>query len=112
MSGSIERRSVVSTATIAASGTKSGAISKAGYALVGLQLPAAMTGTSITFEVASGASATFVALRDDANAVISRTITQGTAQTLPPELACWPYFKIVSGGTEAAARTLILVMSG
>lgn len=93
------------TATIAESGTKTGAIDNRASALCGVILPATFTGTTLTFEVCATEDGTFRALHDDDGA-ISRTVAQGLAYALPDELATFPWFKIVSGSTEGSERSL------
>lgn len=94
------------TAVIAASGTKSTVISNVGSRYLGMILPT-MTGTATTFEV-SDDGVTFVALNNSSGAV-SLTTASSKAYKLPDDLAPFPYFKLVSGSTEAAERTIIIV---
>lgn len=95
---------------IASGQTVSAAVNLKGYRVEGLELPAAFTGTSISFQVSSD-GATFQPHYDTANALVSMTVAQGRSYSLPASLAAWPYFKIVSGTAEGAARTLVVVAS-
>jgi hypothetical protein len=104
------------TVTIASSGTVSTAILATREAAWGLQMPAEFTGTAITFQ-ASADGTTFQALyeydtaTDDGSATRAVTLAVAAARSypLPDALTPWKAFKIVSGSTEAAARTLVVV---
>jgi hypothetical protein len=104
------------TVTIASGGTVSTAIQASREAAWGLQMPAAFTGTSITFQ-ASADGSTFQALyeydttTDDGSATRAVTLAVAAARSydLPAALTAWKAFKIVSGSAEAAARTLVVV---
>lgn len=98
----------VQTATIAASGTVSDVISNRGGTVTGFILPAAFTGTAMSFQVCDSAGGTFVALNDDSGAV-SLTVAQGKAYVCPAELAPFPVFKFVSGSAEGAEREITVV---
>lgn len=101
------------TATIAAAGTVSTAIDLRGARGFGFALPATFTGTAITFQV-SHDNVTFQALNDDSGAV-SMTVAQGKSYTAPrPDSTsggpgAWPYVKLVSGSTEGAERSIVVV---
>ena len=97
------------TLTIANGATSSDAFNAGTCAAFGLQLPAAFTGTAVTFTV-SGDGSTFQDLYDATGATkISVAVTQGRSYDLPAELTAWPYFKVVSGSAEGAARSLVVV---
>ena len=101
---------VHTVATIASSGTTSGTIALAGTSPVGVYLPAAFTGTTLTFTACSTAAGTFVAILDDAGGTLTRTVAQGRFLPLDPALfAGVAFLKIVSGSAEGAARDLIVV---
>lgn len=95
-------------AVIAASGTKTNGIDFRASAFGGVILPATFTGTALTFEV-SHDDVTYQGLYDEFGTAVSMTVAQGRSYPLPGELAGFPYFKIVSGSSEAAARTLRIV---
>ena len=98
------------TATIASSGTVSAAVDLAGTSLVGIQLPAAFTGTSLGFQAATSLAGTYQAVIDGSGAALTKNISQGKYLLLDPtEFAGIQYLKVVSGSTEASARDLILV---
>jgi len=98
----------VTTAIIASGQTKSNGVDFVDAAFGGLVLPASFTGTTLTFEV-SADNTTYQALTDRYGAAISMTVAQGKSYPLPSELAGWPWFKIVSGSTEAVDRTITIV---
>ena len=105
------------TLTIANNGTTSTAfVSAAGLAAYGLQLPAAFTGASISFEVAADEN-TFQALYEIADAdagppattrLVTMAVTQGRSYDLPVALVAWPSWRIVSASSEGATRSLIV----
>ena len=98
-------------ATIAASGTTSTAVDCAGL-VVGIQCPAALTGTTITFTAAAlaGSQTTYGALYNG-NTLVSYTVAADRYISLDPSIfAGVRSFKIVSGSTEAASRTFCVVM--
>jgi len=100
---------ILFTTQIAASGTKTPAINIATYFITHVEVPASMTGTAITLEGGSSADST-VPMRDEANAAISITINN-TAAIYPLDAritSAVEYIKVVSGSTEAGARTIKL----
>lgn len=98
------------TATIASSATTSAAVDLGGTTLVGIQLPAAFTGTSLSFQAATSLAGTYQAVIDASGATLSKTVAQGKFLTLDPaEFAGIQFIKIVSASTEGSARDLILV---
>lgn len=107
----IQRDGTYKTATIAISSSTSSAIPITGKVILGLVVPSAITGTAFTFTVSHDGT-TYQALYDTTNTQVSLTVAASRNYDLPSELASWPYFKIVSNGTEAAARTLYVTMKG
>lgn len=97
------------TATISASGTTSGSIDLRNAAFGGVQLPSSMTGTTMTYTV-SGDNSTFVALTDSAGNSISQTIAASKGFALPAEAFAFPFLKLVSGSSEASARSLLVTL--
>lgn len=98
-------------ASIASGGTTSQAIGLPGLTLLGIQTPAALTGTALTFQVSHDGN-TWVPLYDDAAtpAEISLTVTTSRAYSLDPsKFAAWEWIKVVSGSAEAAARQIYLL---
>lgn len=105
---------VTATATVPISTSTSQAIPTAGLSLVGLTMPAAFTGTAISFTVSNTLAGTYVPVT---------TSTSGTALSYavaaskyvaidPKDFAGVQFFKIVSNGTEAAARAVVCSMKG
>jgi hypothetical protein len=97
--------------TIALSGTTSAAIAAKGMSLVGVQLPATVTSTAMTFTVSSD-GVTYVPLYNSAGAV-SYTIAGGRFIAINPvDFYGATYFKIVMGSSEAASRSLTAILKG
>ncbi len=98
------------TLTIASSGTESTALKITDQVAFGLQMPAAFTGTSITFLVSADNGATFQALYDSTGTTqVSMSVAASRSYDLPAELTAWDHVKIVSGSSEASARSLIVI---
>lgn len=96
--------------SIAVSTTTSGAIDLGGTTLLGVQLPAAFTGTSISFQAATSFGGTYQTVIDGSGSTLSKTVSQGKYLLLDPsEFAGLQFIKIVSSATEAAQRDLTLV---
>lgn len=92
---------------IANGGTTSGEIDLSSIDIVGFYLPAAFTGTAITFTAAYESGGTFIAVKDGAGNSISKTVAQGQYIKLDPaDFAGVLYLKLVSGSAEAAERTV------
>lgn len=89
------------------------AFDASGMAAIGLQLPAAFTSASITFNVSTD-DVTYQQLQDvsdDAvgtSAPVKVLVTQGLSYALSDALTAWGYFKIVTAGNEGAARVLVV----
>lgn len=112
MSTPLVRSETYETVTIAQSGSTSSVVTANGRAIYGLVMPSTFTGTAITFTVSHDGS-TFQELRKaDSDAAVSVSVTASKSYDLPTQLAAWPYFKIVSNGNEAAARSLTVVKKG
>jgi ABC-type spermidine/putrescine transport system permease subunit II len=81
--------------------------------IVGFIMPAAFTGTALTFQVSKDDS-TYTALYDSANAQVSFTVAASRAygfkQDIRAVLSQWSFLKVVSNGTEAADRTIEFVV--
>lgn len=78
------------------------------YLAFGLVMPSSFTGTTLTFQV-SADGVTFQALYSTANVQVSMTVAASRCYDLPPELASWHSFKIISGSSEGAARELVVI---
>jgi hypothetical protein len=102
-----------STATIANGQTVGVAIDLRGQRLVGIKTPAALTGVTLTWQVAETSDGTFVAASHLATLAVTATVLTSVAANqfikLPEDKAplnC--YLKLVSGSAEGAARTFTL----
>lgn len=107
----IERAYLTGSVTIAPGGTTSTTFDKRGYPIVRLIIPAAFTGTTITFLVSQD-GASFVSLYDRYNSQCSITVSTNRGYELPAELAGWGYFQVVSGSAEGLGRILTLSAEG
>jgi hypothetical protein len=98
---------------IANSGTVSAAITMNGMSLCGIKLPAAFTGTALTFQVCDTLAGSYVALKKADGSSLSYTVAQGTYVAIDPkDFYGVQFLKIVSGTTETGARTLLLALKG
>lgn len=97
---------------IIASGQTASASAQIGdLILTGFILPAAFTGTAVTFQ-GSLDNITFYTIYDSTNTALTATVTQGRAYTMNlVNFTTWPYMKIVSGSAEGADRTVTLLVS-
>ncbi len=108
----ITRNCLSQTLTIAISTTASTRVDGWRFAIFGLVMPAAFTGTAITFQV-SADDAIYQDLYDATGTIkISQAVVASRSYDLPSELASWPFWKVVSGTTEVAARSLVVVCKG
>lgn len=100
----------IAVLTIANAGTVSNAYKCTDHTAFGLQMPAAFTGTTITFQVSADSGTTFQALYDDSGAnQVSMSVAASRSYDLPAALTAWTHFKIVSGSSEGAQRLLTVV---
>lgn len=106
--GSLQTASPV----IANGQTASGAISTAGLSLVGIKLPAAFTGTTLTFTACDTLGGTYVPVYNSAG-VVSYTVAASRYVAIDPkDFQGISFLKIVSGSAEGAARTLVCSLKG
>jgi sRNA-binding protein len=91
--------------------TVSGAADLQSGHLLGFALPAAFTGTAITFKV-SVDGVTYQDLYNPSNNAVSITVTQARSYAFTHDIAAqvsnWRYLKIVSGSAEGADRDIML----
>lgn len=95
----------------------SGAREIGANALTGIWMPAAFTGTTLTFMVSTALAGTYQNLYDDAGTEVSVAVAAGRAVSVDAasgKLAPWRFLKIRSGSsgsptTEGGARTIYLV---
>jgi len=99
--------------TIASGQQSSSAIDCGGFSLVGIKLPAAFTGTALTFEVCDTIDGTYQPLYDSSNTLISYTVAQGRTYAIDPKnFQGVQFLKVKSGTAEGAARTVVLSLKG
>lgn len=90
----------------------SAAINCGGFTLVGIKVPAAFTGTTLTFEMCDTLGGTYVPVKNAAGAV-SITVAQGNYYAVDPkDFYGINFLKIKSGSAEGAARTLVCSLKG
>ena len=97
--------------TIAESGTTSDAVNLSGLQLVAIDTPAAVTGTALTFTASTSLAGTYDAVQDEGGA-IAYSVTLAANKWIPVKAIVFagvPFVKLVSGSTEAAARTFKLI---
>lgn len=95
-------------ATIASGQTVSDAVELSEGAIVGLVIPAAFTGTTISFQ-ASADGSVFQALYDETNTLVSMTVAVSRTYAAPAALSPFVAIKIVSGSAEGASREIKVV---
>ena len=81
-----------------------------GMLLCGIQFPAAMTGTAITFDFSLDNS-TWVDVKETDGTEVSYTVSAGDVVRVDPSgwaVASNGYLRVTSNGTEAADRKIIL----
>lgn len=96
------------TVTIASSGTTSTSLQLQGTIPLAIQTPAALTGTSFTFQSSNDGSAWY----DLYNGSTLYSVTVGINRYIalnPDVFEAVRYVRIVSGSTEAASRTIVLI---
>lgn len=108
----ITRDSEVRNVTIANAAQASEVIDIRHYAILGMMVPDALTGTTLSFQVSDAEGGVYKDLYDTANIQVSMTVAQGRAYDLPTELASWPYFKIKAGSVQTAIRTFKVLLKG
>lgn len=102
------------TVAIASGDDTSAEIHVGDYTIAGIQMPAAITSTSLTFYGSATHGGTYAPIYDsDGNAIAvpvaaSRAIGLSAAEA--DALAPWPWVKVVMGSNEGADRELILVL--
>lgn len=90
---------------IAASGVNSDAIALRGASVIGIAFPASMTGTSMTVQFSMDGGTTW---KDIAGLTLS--IDAGDGYNITPAIEGWPMIRFVSNSSEAAERTLTVIV--
>ena len=99
--------------TIASSTQESSPIYCGGLSLCGIMLPAAFTGTALTFEASIDGTNFFSVNSTTSGTPLSYTVTQGTYCAIDPkDFLGINYLKVKSGTSEGAARTLYASLKG
>lgn len=90
--------------------TTSNAVNLGNHTLTRIDTPAALTGTTITFQVCSTLGGTYVPLENGTGTSLSKTVSASKGISITPQEAAsiGQFFKIVSGSTESADRTFII----
>lgn len=98
------------TATIAAGATTSGEVALKGKRLVGMLMPAALTGTSLTLLTATASGGTFVGVTDAAGSPVTFAVAPGQYIAIDPAaLEGLRYVKLVSNLAEAVEALVTVV---
>jgi len=94
--------------------TDSDALDTGGMALCGIFIPAAFTGTALTFKAATSLAGTYVPVKNTlSGTLISYTVAPGQFNAIDPkDFQGIRFLKVVSGTSEGAARTLTLALKG
>lgn len=101
------------SSSIANGATKSGIINLNGFTLCGILLPAAFTGTALTFEASVDGTNFFTLKTTTSGTSLSYTVAQGNFYAIDPkDFYGVNWLKIVSGSAEGGARTLKLAVKG
>ena len=101
----MNRRGFTQTATIASSGTESSVINLVDAVLVHVYLPAAFTGTSLSFK-GSYDGTNFFAIHD-LDGAVALPVAQGNCYRLPDDVLT-PFLRVVSNGAEGGVRTIFI----
>ena len=94
--------------------TVSGEVDLEDYTAVAVMMPAAFTGTAITFQASDVSGGTFYEVTDGAGAAVSVVVSNeeiiSITEAKKEALAPLRFIKLVSGSTEGAERTLKLLL--
>ena len=96
------------TMTIAAGASTSDALDITNVLHAGFFIPSAFTGTAVSFTVCDTFDGTYMEVKTNANAAIAPTVNVSKAYPFRSEVMDFNFVKIVSNGTEAAARTILV----
>lgn len=97
------------TATIATSGTTSGAVDLGNRKLVSIFLPSTFDGTTITFTASTTLGGTYVAVLNPlSGAAVSYTVAASRVINInPADFAGLRFIKIVAGTTQSTTDTIL-----
>lgn len=97
------------TVTISNGTTTSGVIDLQGRGVVAIVIPAAFTGTAITFSMSPN-NVTFQTMYNSSNSALTTTVTQGrTYAVTPTDLIGARYLKIISNASEGGDRLVTVI---
>lgn len=109
----VEKYLVIAAATIANGVTTSAAIPTTGLSLVGVQLPAAFTGTTLTFQGSVDGTTYQPVYSTTSGTALSYTVAQGHYVAVDPiPFYGLAYIKLVSGSSEGGARSFSVALKG
>src|SRR3954468_15319314 len=99
------------TATIAVSGTTSGAVDLSGCTLVGLFVPATFDGTTLTITASNSLTGTYVTVQQDHTSSSAYTITTAASRYVPLDnldiAVGLQFIKFVAGSSQTTTDTVI-----
>lgn len=98
--------------TIANGASSSSATNSGGMCLVGVKMPAAFTGTSISFEICETVDGTYVQLYNTSGVVSYVAAASRFIAIDPSDFQGVLFFKVKSNASEAAQRTVICSLKG
>jgi hypothetical protein len=105
-----KRAQTAATITVATNATTSAEVDLGGTEIVGIQMPAAFTGTAITFLVSTVSGGTYQPLVDGTGSSVSKTVAASKYVGIDPTLFHGIRFvKIVSGSSEGADRVFTII---
>lgn len=109
----VEKYLVISAVTIANGVATSSAIATKGLTLVGVQLPAAFTGTTLTFTGSVDGVTYQPVYSTISGTALSYTVAQGHYVAVDPiPFYGLAYIKLVSGSSEGGARSFSVLLKG
>lgn len=109
---SIVSATIHDTAVIANGGTKSTPISAGEFSGGTFQVPAEMTGTTLTWE-GSLDGTNFETVKDSEDTALDAlTFTEGQIYHIPAACFQYAYIRLGSNGTEAAERSISVFLKG
>ena len=112
MSNYTQQRTEYITVTIGSGGTTTDIIDIKGKILVGIEMPATFTGTSLTI-LATNDNTNYKDYYNSAGSKVSISVgTNRYIGLLPADFSGLERFKLVSSATEGSARSLILKLRG
>ena len=98
--------------SVAASGTTSDEFVVDGCSFGGVECPASLTSTAMTFTVCNTKRGTYVTLTDGNGSDVSQTVAASKAFALPAALFSFKYARLVCGSSEGAARDFVVTVKG